>query len=134
MIRFKEMKAIRLAKNLRKTRAGKFVGGGLLMGLLWLLFYLAYPVKHSDYREVLLSIDPAVMIVSTFVLLAIFFVYVQGLTTVGKTKKSTRIIFWLSVALGLVLLMVPLVNSNDLQTYIYRSRIFSHHRQNPYLV
>ncbi len=105
----------------------------LLFTLISEIIYLYLIFKARSLSLLDLHI-PSSQILVIAALVALFVVYFLGVWLIKFEKVTAKQLFASVLALNLVFLMVPFLTSNDLYSYIFQTRVWSAHGQNPYLI
>ncbi|MFC1727232.1 hypothetical protein ACFL0Y_01790 [Patescibacteria group bacterium] len=122
-----------LAQIRQKKLKGLLIKSSLL-GILLLGLLLVYVLRSDIKSSPLFSLEPLSVLLSSFIFFVFWLIYILGYKNVRQSCSHTKTIFIFSIIFSLILIFVPIIASDDLGTYIYRSRIFSKYGQNPYLV
>jgi hypothetical protein len=116
-----------------KNKINKFIAVAIISEILYLSFYFIAPLKNLFQDHYITLKNSYLFIILISALLLLFYLYLQGFKAISKNNISTKTIIKIAIIFNLSLLFITPITSNDLYTYIYRSRIISVHHENPYI-
>lgn len=107
---------------------------GILSEFLYLAFFLVNPLKSLVNGDGALMASNEMYLGIIVVLFALALLYIKVFKRIDFKKVEFKYIVSFAILFNLTLLFILPLSSNDLYTYVYRSRIASKYHQNPYLV
>lgn len=98
-----------------------------------LSFFIIEPLrKRIEERSTLTSYSDAIFLLSVLILILSLFFYIKSYQQIKKNeidKKKLKLFF---LIFSFLLIFIWPITSHDAFSYIYQSRIISHHQANPY--
>jgi len=104
-----------------------------LLSFIFLGFFVIEPWRAVlGDAEITNSLDIVFYWIVTALVFNLIF-YIKGFSYLKKIKVSFKKLFLFFILLNLVLMFIWPAGSNDSFSYIYQSRLISHHQVNPYI-
>jgi len=104
-----------------------------ILTFIMLSFFIIEPLrKRIEERSTLTSYSDAIFLLSVLILILSLFFYIKSYQQIKKNeidKKKLKLFF---LIFSFLLIFIWPITSHDAFSYIYQSRIISHHQANPY--
>lgn len=112
----------------------QFILLGFLSQIFYLMFYLIKPLAARFGINSFYLSDDRLFYITLLILVSLTILYIFSASTVSQKKVKLKHILFFAVFFNLSLLFIWTVGSDDLFSYIYRSRLISEYGVNPYVV
>ena len=98
-----------------------------------LSFFIIEPLrKRIEERSTLTSYSDAIFLLSVLILILSLFFYIKSYQQIKKNEINKKKLIKIFLIFSFSLIFIWPITSHDAFSYIYQSRIISHHQANPY--